>query len=163
MGGHLGRDRTLERLEREVWWKGMYEDVRRWCSACEQCQSERGTSGVSAWTRTELFPRPSRALQFDTVSCNSDGATGAKYVLTAICCFSRWCWLCPIRDRTAETIANTLLTRVFLPMAMFPSVVRSDSAREFTSEVVAAMNKLLEIKHVTAASYHPPGDGRERA
>ena len=149
----------VELLERDVWWPGMYEDVRRWCKSREQCLAERGTSGVSAWTRTELYSRPFRVLQFDTVSCAAGVETGAKYVLTCICCFSRWRWLCPIHDRTAETIAQTSLTRVMLGMAMFPAALRSDNAREFVSEVVAATNSALEIRHITGASYHPQSQG----
>ena len=80
-------------------------------------------------------------------------------MLTCICCFSRWCWSCPIHDRTAETIAQTLLTRVTLGMAMFPAALRSDSAREFVLEVVAAMNSALEIRHIAGASYRPQSQG----
>ena len=29
--GHCGRDRTLEMLERDFWWGGMYTDVVQWC------------------------------------------------------------------------------------------------------------------------------------
>jgi len=159
LGGHQGRERTMEVLERDFWWPGMYEDVRRWCRTCEQCLAERGTSGVSAWARTELYSRPFRALQFDTVSCAAGTDTGAKYVLTGICCFSRWCWLNPIKDRTAETIAETLLVKVFLSMSMFPVVLRSDNAREFVSDCVASMNQALEIRHITGSSYHPQSQG----
>ena len=150
-------------LERDFWWPGTYEDVRPRRKTCEQCLAERGTSGVSAWTRAELYSRPLRVLQFDTVSCADGSEPGAKHVLTCICCFSRWCWLCPTRDRTADTIASTSLTHVMLGMATFPAVFRSDNAREFVSDVVSAMNRRLGIKHITGSAYHPPAQGDERS
>ena len=54
---------------------------------------------------------------------------------------------------------DTLLTKVMLGVAMFPAVLRSDNAREFVSEVVSAMNKALEIRHVSGSPYHPQSQG----
>ena len=51
------------------------------------------------------------------------------------------------------------MVKVMLGMAMFPVVWRSDNAKEFDAEVVAEMNKMLEIKHVTGAAYHPQSQG----
>ena len=162
LGGHPGRERTCELLEKDWWWPHMFEDVRRWCARCQDCASESGLTGASAWTRTEFFNRPFRALQFDTITCRDklvgDGE-GTPYVLTVICCFSRWCWLIPIEDRTSEKIANGLLYRVFLGVALFPAILRSDNAKEFVSEVVARLNRTLEIRHITGSTYHPQSQG----
>ena len=35
LGGHLGRERTMEIIERDFWRPGMYEDVRRWRRSCD--------------------------------------------------------------------------------------------------------------------------------
>ena len=129
-------------------WPGMYGDVRRWCNKCELCRAERGTTGVAAWTRTELYSCPFRVMQFDTIACRG------KDVLTCVCCFSRWVWLRVIANKRAETIAKTLLG-IFCEMASFPTVVRSDNAAEFVGNVVAELNKLLEVKHITGSVYHP--------
>ena len=89
-------------IERDFWWPGMREDVRRWCKSCQHCLGERAShSGVSAWTRTELFSRPFRVLQYDTVTCRQCRDDGARYILTVIDCFSRWPWLIPIQVRDA--------------------------------------------------------------
>ena len=72
LAGHLGRERTYEHLSRDFWWEGMYEGIRRWCKTCQFCTGERATTGVSAWVRTELYSRPFRVLQYDTVTCRSD-------------------------------------------------------------------------------------------
>ena len=76
-----------------------------------------------------------------------------------ICCFSRWCWLIPLRDKNAPTLAKALLERVFLDIAGFPVVLRSDRAEEFMSDVVAYLNAQLEIRHVLGSSYHPQSQG----
>ena len=83
LGGHQGRERTMDNVSRDFWWPGMYGDVRRWCNKCEFCRAERGAIGLSAWTRTELYSCPFRVMQFDHITCAD------KYVLTCVCCFSR--------------------------------------------------------------------------
>ena len=81
-----------------------------------------------------------------------------KYVLTCVCCFSRWAWLIPLVDKSAERVAKALL-RIFCECASFPTVLRSDNAAEFVGDVFKCLNKLLAIKHITGSSYHPQSQG----
>ena len=125
---------------------------------CQVCRSERGHSGTSAWTRTEFYSRPFRVLQFDTITCNGDEG-GSRYVLTCVCVFSRWCWLVPVARKDAVSIANGPVHHVMLPMALFPSVWRSDNAREFWSEIVRDVIRLLGARHIGLSTYHPQSQG----
>jgi len=86
--------------------------------------------------------------------------SGAQYVLSCICCFSKFCWLIPLVNKTAENIGRLLLERVFLDMAMFPIVVRTDNDPSFTSQVIASINKMMNIRHVFGATYHPQSQGQ---
>ena len=104
----------------------MYTDVMRWCAGCEHCQRENRPTSQAAWTRTELYSRPFRALQFDMVTCSQTetGAgkgrkTGALHILTVICLFSRWVWLIPIKTKSAKDIAKALLEKVMLDLSLF--------------------------------------------
>ena len=99
-----------------------------------------------------MYSCPFRVLQFDTITCDT------KYVLTCVCCFSRWVWLKPVRDKTAQIVAKTLLG-IFCDMASFPVVLRSDNAAEFVGQVVAHLNRELGIKHITGTTYHPQSQG----
>ena len=164
LGGHLGRDKTYMRLERDWWWPGMYSDVVRWCKHCLACQKENSRTALSAWSRTEFYDRPFRVIQIDVVTCAESGGepgevTGAKYILTAICCFSRWVWLVAIRDKEAETLGKALLERVLIGMAMFPTVIRSDNDSAFLSNLFMYINRMLNIHHITGSVYHPQSQG----
>ena len=157
LGGHMGRDTTMDRLERDWWWPGMYRDVCECCKHCEICQREHARSGASAHTRTQLFTRPFRDVARNEGVEGS--VTGAKYILTAICCFSKFPWLVPIPDKQAKTVARALLERVLLNLAMFPTVLRSDNDPDFTSAVVVCLNRILNIRHVFGSVYHPQSQG----
>ena len=45
---------------------------------------------------------------------------------------------------------------------MFPTVLRSDNAIEFTSAVVRSMNQMLDVKHIASSTYHPQQGKVER-
>ena len=160
LAGHIGRERTYELMAKDYWWPGMYESIRRWCRNCETCIRERGISGVTSFSRTQYYSRPFRVLQYDTVECNNPrDEEGKKYILTVICCFSRWPWLIVIPRKDAKVIAEALFYHVLLGMSIFPVVLRSDNAREFTSEVNKELNRLLGITHITGTAYHPQSQG----
>ena len=92
-------------------------------------------------------------MQFDTVTCDK------KYVLTCVCCFSWWAWLLPIKDRSAKLVADGLM-KIFCDCASFPTVIRSDNAKEFIGDVVKHLNKALGIKHIAGSAYHPQSQGQ---
>ena len=128
---HLGVEKTAQRILQDWYWPGLYEDVDDWCSQCDLCRGEKGAAAVSAWSRTELYSRPFRVIQFDTVDCAPGDRREApdhpyRYLLTATCCFSRWSWLIPVVDKSAESVGKALLEKVLLDLAMFPTVLRSD-------------------------------------
>jgi transposase InsO family protein len=64
-----------------------------------------------------------------------------------------------LRSRDATSLATALVTKVFLGLATFPAVIRSDNALENLSETIAEMNRMLEIRHITGSAYHPQSQG----
>ena len=89
----------------------------------------------------------------------ADAAHGFHYIFTAICCFSRYAWLAPLRNKNENSVGKVLLEKVLLDGAMFPVVLRSDNAREFTGSVISYINNQLEIRHVLGSTYHPQSQG----
>ena len=153
VAGHIGRDKCFELLERDVWWPRMYSDVKKWLKGCQTCAEERGSTGVTAWSRTELYEHPFRCLQIDCMTCRD------RSVVSVIDCFSRWSWLIPVDNKDGETIAKVLLENVILSVPCFPAVLRSDRGPEFINDVVREVNRLLGIHHVVGSAYHPQSQG----
>ena len=159
LAGHLSRDKCLELMSKDYWWPGMGSDIRRWTQSCEQCTREHGTSGITAWTRTEFYTRPFRCIQIDTISCREEHEGGNRVVLTVICCFSRWAWLVPIQSKEAPAVAKALLEKVILTIGIFPTLIRCDNGREFVNAIAAEVNRLLAIDQITGSAYHPQSRG----
>ena len=161
LGGHLGREKTIEKLEADYWWPGLAADVKTWCKRCSACQKAKGQSKKTAWTRTEVYSRPFRVLQFDTIGkMNKAGeVTGAQYVLTVVDCFSRFSWLIPLVELSSEAVGTALLKHVLLDLACFPVIIRSDQHTSLVGGVVQYINDFIGIKHVVGSSWHPQSQG----
>jgi hypothetical protein len=43
LGGHLGRDKTLDKITARFYWRGVDGDVRRLVASCERCQKASTT------------------------------------------------------------------------------------------------------------------------
>jgi len=76
-----------------------------------------------------MYSCPFRVMLFYTFTCDK------TYVLTCVCCFSRWVWLAPLKERKAESIAKGLM-KIFCDAGSFPTVLRSDNAAEFVGQVL---------------------------
>ena len=65
-----------------------------------------------------------------------------------------------IPDKKATTVGRALSEKVLLNLAMFPTVLRSDNDPTFMNDLFAAMNRILNIRHVFGSTYHPQSQGQ---
>ena len=82
-----------------------------------------------------------------------------RYIAHAECPFSRYVWLCPMRENTEQEWAEFLVMHVYFDLCGFPTVLRSDRGTEFTGAIVKAINALLGVEHAFGSSYHPESQG----
>ena len=78
---------------------------------------------------------------------------------TAISCTqsapAKFAFLQAVPEDTAEAWAKFLVEEVYLNLAGFPAVLRTDRGRAPLGEVVAAVNRWLGVTHAFGSSYHP--------
>ena len=64
----------------------------------------------------------------------------------------------PIPNQEASTIADKLVDEVFLQFSA-PEQLHSDQGRQFESQLVKEVCKLLNINKTRTTPYHPQSDG----
>uniref|UniRef100_A0AAQ4REK5 Gypsy retrotransposon integrase-like protein 1 n=1 Tax=Gasterosteus aculeatus aculeatus TaxID=481459 RepID=A0AAQ4REK5_GASAC len=69
MAGHLGSDKTLDRIVARFYWPGIWADVRRWCASCPQCQ----LVNQPAIPKAPLRPLPLMELPFERLGMDLIG------------------------------------------------------------------------------------------
>ena len=151
--GHHGVERTMEKL---IWkgeqWQYMREHVRRFIRQCPCCQK---MSYLRVPIHTHPFTtasyEPMEVVEMDSIGPLPADEDGNKYILTVICCFTRWVSLYPLKDLTAKSCAECLLQHV----GTFgtPSRIVTDNGTQFKNELVEELLKLLGIQHLTILAY----------
>jgi len=90
---------------------------------------------------------------------NSRNQRGFQYLLSIIDSATRYMWLLPIRNKTAECVAATLFDEVISRVSV-PSAILRDHGGEFMGEVVECLLRRLGISHLRTSAYHPQTDAK---
>ena len=158
-GGHLGEDKTLEKLKERFYWPGQYNDVRDWCRTCSVCASRKTPAPKP---RASLKPvrvgSPMQLVAVDILGPLPESRAGNSYVLVAADYFTRWVEAYPIPNQEAITVARKLTDELFCRFSL-PEQLHSDQGRQFESEILTHLCKFLHIDKTRTTPYHPQSDG----
>ncbi len=148
-GGHLGEEKTRGRLMERFYWPGHWNDVHHWCQSCSTCASRKTPTPKR---RAALQPiKVSYPMQPESDNANS-------YVLVVADYFTKWVEAFPMPNQEARTVAKNLVDEVFCRFSI-PEQLHSDQGRQFESEVIGEICKLLHIRKSRTTPYHPQLDG----
>ena len=82
--GHLGEEKTLNKVKEHFYWPGMQHDVRNWCRTCEACQTRKSAPKKNyAPLQTIKAGYPMQVVAVDIMGPLRESETGNKYVLVA--------------------------------------------------------------------------------
>ena len=111
---HAALKRTYSVAASRVYWLRMWDDFKEWKMRCFVCQHNKAPQRRRQG-HLVLFPAtyPMQLIASDILGPFNTSITGAKYVLVVVDKFTRFCWLIPIEDQTAETVMDALWTHVF--------------------------------------------------
>ena len=159
LGGHLGEGKTLSRLKERFYWPGHAGDVGKWCRTCVKCATRkmpprRGRAplqGISAGY-------PMQIVAVDIVGPITPGEAKNPYILVASDYFTRWAEAYAIPNQEAITVATKLVDEFFCRFSI-PQQLHSDQGRQFESDVMKEVCKLLQISKTRTTPYHPQSDG----
>jgi len=128
--------------------------VKNYIKNCEMCKRNK----ITKYTKEKLIVTPTPAKTFDIVQFDTVGPfpiteNGNKFILSIIDELSSYLILIPVKDKSALTVAKTLLNNVVLlygPM----KVLKSDQGTEICNEVMNNICKLLHIERSISTAYH---------
>jgi len=158
-GGHLGRRRTAEQIQRRAYWPGWTTDVRMYMKQCDECALyHRGHAPRLA----EMTPIPS-GEPWETVSVDITGPhpksrRGNIYIVTLMDHFSKWAEAIAVRNHTAPVVARVLLDNVFTRFGM-PLRLLTDCGPEFESCLFQEMCRWMGIDKIRTTPYRPSTNG----
>ena len=160
VGGHFGVKKTLFNTKMRFWWPGMKSDVTRWCRRCSECQCRNPRSGARISLHQDPVGSPMERMAMDILSFKDVTDNGNTCVLVVTDYFSKWTEAFALPNHQAITVADTLVTEVFLRLGV-PKIIHSDQGSEFQSDLMKEICRLLEVKQTRTCPFRPQSDGQD--
>ena len=85
MAGHLGRDRTLDRLRKHFWWPGITHDVAEYCRSCPECQRVSKCGTKAPMVPMPIIGEPFERIAMDLIGPLPRTATGKQFYVMFKC------------------------------------------------------------------------------
>jgi hypothetical protein len=159
-GGHLGRSKTLSRLQQRYYWKNMERSVRHYVRSCPFCQVHKPRVGRKAG---KLQPLKPPVNIFDQVGVDHLGPfkttdSGNQHLIVLIDYLSRYLEVEAVPSTDSESVVNFFKTRIFARFG-WPSTVISDAGTAFSSHQFQDFMEMERIRHIMASVEHPQTNG----
>ncbi|XP_075758104.1 uncharacterized protein LOC142818935 [Pelodiscus sinensis] len=152
--GHLGTQRTRQRLLQNFYWPGVFGAVQRYCRSCDSCQ--RG--GKAALRPVPIREEPFQKVVMDIVGPFSKVTqSGKKYVLVVVDLATRSPEAVVLPSLEADAVADALLT-IFRRVG-FPQEMHTDQRSNFISALLQCLWERCGVRHTWASAYHPECSG----
>ena len=136
----------------------MKADIRQLAEACVPCQKAK--VGRHIRSPFESFPSPNERFAHVHVDITKPLSLceGHSYLLTCVGRFSRWWEAFLTPDITAYTTAKTFVT-AWVSRFGVSAVITSDRGKQFESDLVNQLMKLLGSKRTKTTAYHAEANG----
>ena len=159
LAGHMGQEKTYERISRHFTWPRLYTEVKDYCATCPQCQI---VARKSIMYRAPLNPvpvvfKPFKKIAIDLIGELPKTKTGYKYILTVIDYATRYPEAIPLKTTHSRVIAEALIS-VFSRVGL-PNEIVSDQGSNLIGQLMTQLYELLGISHIKTSVYHPEANG----
>ena len=110
--GHLKGERLIQLIAQRCSWPLMRQDIIKFADKCQICASFKAGNAIAPppgkFTATEAFEQ----ITIDAFKLGAS-ESGQEWCLTAIDTFSRFAWVMPLFDQTAESQIEALQKSVY--------------------------------------------------
>ena len=159
LGGHLGEEKTSSKVKQRFYWPGMQKNIARWCQTCEACSTRKTAPKKNrSPLQTIQAGYPLQVVGVDIMGPLPESEAGNLYVLVASEYFTKWVEVYAIPNQEAITVAKKLTDEMFCRFSP-PEQLHSDQGRQFESELIKEICKLLNISKTRTTPYHQQCDG----
>ena len=158
-GGHLGVQKTTDKVLQSFFWPGVTADIQRFCRSCDACQktSCRGRVKKVPLITTPLIEEPFARVAVDIVGPLPRTNSGKKYILTMVDYATRFPDAIALSGISAEQVSDGLIE--FFSRLGIPKEILSDQGTQFTSELMREVSKLLQSRQIFTTPYHAMSNG----
>ena len=155
LAGHLGINKTYDKLIRHFYWPGIKTSAKKFCNSCDTCQKAgKPKPGIAI---APLKPITIKEIPFERVIMDCLGPlpktkSGNRYLLTIMCASSRFPEAIPLRAMSTKKVVGSM-TNFFVKVGLH-KVIQTDRRTKFMSNLFKRGIGQLGAKHVISSPYH---------
>ena len=158
LAGHLGKEKTAQRILQRFYWPTLYHDVAEYCRGCAVCQkSSHHRVRHAPLVPLPVIDEPFRRIAMDIIGPLPRSRSGKRYVLVVCDYATRYPEAVPLKSIDAAHIAEELVN-LFSRVGV-PEEILTDQGSNFTSQLLTEMYRMLHIHPIRTTPYHPQTDG----
>ena len=163
-GGHLGINKTTEKISSRYYWPNIKEDVTSFIHTCEKCQRVNKSMLMKTHIELHLISIPTKIfsqvginLMSLTESEGFDEDGGYKYLISAQCYFSKYVELGALKKK-AEEVSKWIYNQIIHRYGV-TDIHITDNSSEFANNLSKEMYKKLGVNLRLTTPYHPQANG----
>lgn len=159
--GHLGVDKTFQRLAVAYYWPKMFRDVAGYVKRCDVCQRTKvEQSSPAGLMGRRIVEGPWTVVAADIMGPFPKSKAGFAYVLVVQDLFTKWVECFALRAANGRKICEALDEVV--SRWGTPKFLLTDNGTEFLNQTLRAFAAERGIAHTTVPPYHPQANPVER-
>jgi hypothetical protein len=160
--GHLGMDKTLEKLVRRFYWPAMEQSVRTYVKSCSSCQRNKPSqqSPMGLQSPNVVPTRPWEIITLDYIVELPRTAKGHTAVITFVDRLTKMVHFYPCDSSiTAKGTAEAFMDTIYRHHGL-PKVIISDRDPKFTSKFWRTLFQSLGTRFNMSTARHARTDGQ---
>lgn len=160
LGAHMGIGKTIDKIQSCFFWPGIHADVTRFINSCDTCQKtvNRGSIRKATLGRMPIIGTCWERIGVDLVGpITPKSERGHQYILTIVDYATRYPEAIPLTGCSTEDVADALF-EIYCRLGI-PNEMVSDLGKQFTSDCMSNIAKLLGVKQLKTSIHHPMTNG----
>ena len=155
LGGHLGSEKTCNKIIESLFWPGVHGDVTRFCRSYEVCQKTvpKGSVSKVPLEKPPLIDEPFQKVAIDTIGpITPMNENKSRFILTCVDYATKYPEAVALPSIETSRVAEALVG-IFSRVGV-PRQILSDNGSSFTSEMMSEVSRLLSIQNLYITLYH---------
>jgi RNase H-like domain found in reverse transcriptase/Integrase zinc binding domain/Integrase core domain len=161
--GHLGIQKTLERIRQRFYWAKMKLGIEEYISQCETCKKSKinRKSNAEPMGNPRVASSPFEILSIDFIGPLPRSKHGNTALLVVLDWFSKYVWYLPMRKQCSKKTVEFLEKEIFLKFST-PKIIICDNGPQFKSKAFHALAEKYNTNLQFSANYHAQNNPVER-
>jgi hypothetical protein len=110
---HIGSQKLFHLLQGRYYWPSMMADCKQYTARCFECQVSGGKSHGSWQGKILDLPAGPRLVwALDLIENVGPPKAPKQHILVAVCCFSKFCVLCVLKDKSSASVHDAIKHRI---------------------------------------------------